>query len=146
MPIFVVSFFRCFVMTILFHPSTIRFTTSVEALKLIIQPPRRPVALKYNFPWAKDMFSKVMMFAERGSKSWPTGVQPERSRKHESTKTRSSQKGNLTQRFVWRLMESRTAPTCHRQRELPRLGDRTRLEVSKSDARTPKKSRRSFAR
>src|SRR5262245_49457295 len=78
-------------MIILDYPCTIRFTTSVEASKMIL--------------------------AEGGSKSCCMGVQPYRSRKHESTKTRRSQKtGNHMPRFVWHL----SGPTCHRQR-VPRI-------------------------
>src|ERR1022692_1561003 len=36
-----------------------------------------------------------MILAESGSKSWPMGVRPDRSRKHESTKTRRNQEPGL---------------------------------------------------
>src|ERR1039458_8378861 len=36
-----------------------------------------------------------MSLAESGSKSWPMGVRPDRSRKHESTKTRRNQEPGL---------------------------------------------------
>jgi hypothetical protein len=76
------------------QPNTIRFTSNVGALKLISNPTPRPVALKYDFTWAKctssraltafndDPRGKLPEFMAHGSSSRPIT----KTRKYENAK------------------------------------------------------------
>ncbi len=85
MAIFVLSYFRAFVIG------------SISSHHNSFRDKRRGVEIeeKADAEAHCAAMAASMILAESGSKSWPVGVLPDRSRKHERTKTRRNQEPEL---------------------------------------------------